>query len=67
MDSATPLARNLKQLRTERQWTFEDAAVATGFDAEVLEGLERGSTFLSRTRLADLAERLGVRLDDLVN
>ena len=65
MDPAEPLARNLKHLRLERGWDFADAAAATGFDADVLEGIERGATFLSRARLAQLAERLGVRPDDL--
>lgn len=66
MDPATPLATNLKNIRMSRGWSFDDAAAASGFDADVLEGIERGVTFLSRTRIADLAERLGVRLDDLL-
>lgn len=65
MDSADPVARNLKQIRLDRQWSLEDAALATGFDASVLEGLERGSTFLSRARLRDLARRLDVAPADL--
>ncbi|MGN6694499.1 MAG: helix-turn-helix domain-containing protein [Aquihabitans sp.] len=65
MDPAAPIASNLKRIRTSRSWSFDDASAATGFDAEVLEGIERGATFLSRTRTAELAERLGVRLEDL--
>lgn len=65
MDPATPLATNLKQLRIQRGWTFDDAAAATGFDAEVLEGIERGATFLSRSRVVQLADRLGVRTEQL--
>jgi len=65
MDPAAPISANLKRLRTSRGWSFDDASAATGFDAEVLEGIERGATFLSRTRIGDLAERLGVRLEDL--
>lgn len=60
MDPTTPLATNLKRIRIERGWTHADAAAATGFDAEVLEGIERGSTFISRARADLLAERLRV-------
>lgn len=65
MDPTTPLSANLARLRQQRGWSIEDAAAATGFDADVLEGIERGATFISRSRLADLADRLGVDLRDL--
>ncbi|MCU1371607.1 MAG: Helix-turn-helix domain [Ilumatobacteraceae bacterium] len=67
MDSTDPLPANLRRLRTQRGWTYEDTAVATGFDAEVLEGIERGRTFVSRARVALLAERLGVALSALTS
>jgi transcriptional regulator with XRE-family HTH domain len=60
MNTVDPLPANLQRLRTERGWTYDDAALATGFDAEVLEGIEQGRTFVSRARVALLAERLGV-------
>lgn len=65
MQPTQPLAGNLQQIRLRRGWTIDDAATATGFDASVLEGIERGVTFLSRTRTQDLAERLGVTVQDL--
>lgn len=67
MDSNDPLPGNLKRLRTERGWSYDDAALATGFDAEVLEGIERGRTFVSATRVALLAERLGVDVRSLTD
>ncbi len=65
MQSSQALAANLQQIRLRRGWTIDDASAATGFDASVLEGIERGVTFLSRTRTNDLAERLGVSVEDL--
>lgn len=65
MDSTDPLPANLQRLRTERGWSYEDAALATGFDAEVLEGIERGRTFVSAARIALLAQRLGVDVRSL--
>lgn len=67
MDSTDPTGRNLRTIRLRRQWSYADVAAATGFDAEVIEGLERGATFLSRSRLAELAERLDVPLEDLTD
>jgi transcriptional regulator with XRE-family HTH domain len=66
MNADTPLSTNLKQLRLQRGWTIDDASAATGFDADVLDGIERGATFLSRRRIADLADRLGVDPEALV-
>jgi transcriptional regulator with XRE-family HTH domain len=60
------LPANLKRIRLERGWSHDDLAVATGLDAEVLEGIERGSTFISRTRVDELAERLEVHARDLL-
>ena len=65
MQPSQPISANLKQIRTQRGWSIADAAEATGFDADVLEGIERGATFLSRARTNDLADRLGVSLADL--
>ena len=66
MDPTATLPSNLKRIRLERGWTHDDAAMATGLDADVLEGIERGSTFLSRARIVELAERLQVDLRELV-
>jgi transcriptional regulator with XRE-family HTH domain len=66
MNPPNPLATNLHELRLSRGWSFDDASRETGFDRDVLEGIERGVTFLSRARIADLAERLGVPADALV-
>jgi len=65
MDPASPLATNLKRIRLDRGWSYDDTAAATGFDAEVLEGIERGSTFISRVRAELLADRLGVDRQEL--
>lgn len=65
MQPSQPIAANLERIRLQRGWSIDDTAEATGFDADVLRGIERGVTFLSRTRTADLAERLGVPLGDL--
>lgn len=66
MTPPDPLAENLKHIRTQRGWTHDDAANATGLDAQVLVGIERGSTFLSRSRIDTLADRLGVDVRDLL-
>jgi transcriptional regulator with XRE-family HTH domain len=60
------LPANLKRIRLQRGWSHEDLAAATGLDAEVLEGIERGSTFISRSRVDELAEHLGVGVPDLL-
>ncbi len=66
MDSTTPLATNLKHIRLQRGWTQADTAAATDFDVAVLEGIERGSSSISRGRAEQLAERLGVDERDLL-
>ncbi len=66
MRSADPLPINLKRIRLQRGWSHADAAAATGLDAEVLEGIERGATFISRSRVDELATRLEVDLGELL-
>mgnify|MGYP000844788350 CR=1 FL=1 len=67
MTPPDPLPENLKRIRTQRGWSYDDAAQATGLDAEVLQGIERGSTFLSRSRIDALAERLDVDVRELLD
>jgi transcriptional regulator with XRE-family HTH domain len=66
MQPADSLPTNLKRIRLERGWSHADAAASTGMDAEVLEGIERGATFISRSRVDELAARLHVDIDDLL-
>ena len=66
MQSSDPLPTNLKRIRLQRGWSHADTAAATGMDAEVLEGIERGSTFISRARVDDLAARLEVDIRELL-
>ena len=67
MDPLLPLAANLKQIRVQRGWSYDDASRATGFDAEVLEGIERGRTFIGSAAVGHLAERLGVDTRELTS
>ena len=67
MTPTDPLALNLKRIRTQRGWSHDDAANATGLDAQGLVGIERGSTFLSRSRIDTLADRLGVDVRELLD
>jgi transcriptional regulator with XRE-family HTH domain len=66
MQPPDSLPANLKRIRLERGWSHADAAASTGLDAEVLEGIERGATFISRTRVDELAARLQVDIDELL-
>ncbi len=66
MPSSDPLPSNLKRIRLQRGWSHADAATATGMDAEVLDGIERGSTFISRSRVDELAARLQVDIRELL-
>ena len=65
MDPATPLSANLQRIRVQRGWSYDDASAATGLDAEVLRGIEHGSTFISSVTVDHLAERLGVHRREL--
>lgn len=67
MNPTASLPANLQRIRLQRGWSFADAAAATGLDAEVLEGIERGSTFISRARIDQLAERLRVEPRELLS
>jgi len=66
MQPATSFPSNLKRIRLDRGWSYDDAAAATGMDAEVLEGIERGSTFISRSRVNEIAARLQVDVRELL-
>ncbi|WP_421121484.1 helix-turn-helix domain-containing protein [Aquihabitans daechungensis] len=66
MQPADTLPSNLKRIRLARGWSFDDAAAATGMDAEVLEGIERGATFISRSRVDEIAARLQVDVRELL-
>jgi len=60
------LARNLKRLRLEREWTQEQASEACGLGVRALQALELGERNVTLVTLAQVADGFGVTVATLV-
>ena len=64
----TPIAENLKRLRTAAGLTQQEVAVAAGLNASIVAQIEQGRNLDPRMgTLRALARSLGVKMDELVN
>jgi XRE family aerobic/anaerobic benzoate catabolism transcriptional regulator len=61
----TALAARIRDLRARRGWTAKETARRAGLSLRFYHGLESGTVNVSVTRLASLAEALGVSMSDL--
>lgn len=60
------LARNLKRLRAEREWTQEQASEACGLGVRALQALELGERNVTLVTPAQVADGFGVSLGSLL-
>ena len=60
MDIRRQLSRNLRRLRTEKEWSQEELADRAGLHRTYVSGVERGVRNPTITIVAALAKALGV-------
>lgn len=64
--ATTPLARNLRQLREVKGWTYRKIAENAGISHVFYWELERGQKSPTAETLMSLARAFGVSMDELV-
>ena len=66
MDIRVLIGRNFSRIRREKGLTQEQIEELSGFSQQYLSGLERGKRNPTILSLYELAQALGVSLDDLI-
>ena len=67
MDVRRRVARNMKRLRNEKDWSQEELAERSGLHRTYISGVERGVRNPTLTVIDKIATALNVRLAELVD
>ena len=65
-DSASIVAKNLKRLRLQRNWSQEDCAEECGLHRTYIGAVERGERNITLATLDGIAEAFGVSVQELL-
>ena len=66
MDIRKQVGRNMRKLRTEKDWSQEELAFQTGLHRTYISGIERGARNPSVIIIGKIAKALGVTPDALL-
>lgn len=65
-DSANVVAKNLKRLRLQRNWSQEDCAEKCGLHQTYIGAVERGERNITLATLDGIADAFGVSVQELL-